>query len=448
MPDAWRVEYQSASEMINTRWWETFSDPVLTELIETALQENQDVRIAAARVEQFLGALRATRSQFFPQATYGGSASRSRVSEDAFGTAPGADPYFTQYEAAAGAAWQIDLFGRIRRQTEAARARVYATEQARRGVILSVVTSVATSYVSLLGLDSQLKIARETLDNYAGTLKIFEMRYAGGVVSKVELSQVQSEYEVARARVPSLEAEVEIQENLISILIGRDPGPILRDRGIGELARPGVPASLPSSLLERRPDVVQAEQNLIATNADIGVAKSLYYPSISITGAYGGASGDLSDLLDSSSREWNIAGNITGPIFTAGGIAGQVQSAEAAREAALQSYELTILNALREVNNALVATEKSVESYEALERRVTALREYARLSYLKFENGAASYLEVLYANTLLFDAELIAVQAQALTFTYLIDVYKAMGGGWVDEAVDLSPTVEEVMSAK
>ncbi|MGD1977695.1 MAG: efflux transporter outer membrane subunit, partial [Gammaproteobacteria bacterium] len=359
---------------------------------------------------------------------------------------PSADPYFTQYEAAGGAAWQIDLFGRIRRQTEAAQARVYATEQARRGVILSVVTAVAASYVNLLSIDRQLEISRATLDNYAGTLKIFEMRYSGGVVSKVELSQVQSEYERARAQVPNLEAQVEAQENLISILLGRDPGPILRGSKIGDLARPGVPSSLPSSLLDRRPDVVQAEQSLIAANADIGAAKSLYYPSISITGDYGGASEDLNDLLDSSARQWSIAGNITGPIFTAGAIAGQVQSAEAAREAALQTYELTVLNALREVNDALIASQKSLLSYEALARRVESLREYARLSYLKFENGAASYLEVLYANNLLFDSELIAVQAQARTFTNLIDIYKAMGGGWVGEAVGMAPTPDEVMS--
>ncbi len=447
LPAAWRIEYESAAEMINARWWRSFENQVLDELVETALKENQDVRIAAARVEQFLGALRSTRSQFFPQADYSGSASRNRVSEDGFGFSPGTDPYFTQYEAAAGAFWQIDLFGRIRRQTEAAQARVYATEQARRGVILSVVTGVAASYVNLLGLDRRLEISRATLDNYAGTLKIFEMRYAGGVVSKVELSQVRSEYERARAEIPNLEAQVQAQENLISILIGRDPGPILRGGKIGALVRPAVPSSLPSSLLERRPDVVQAEQNLIAANADIGVAKSLYYPSISITGAYGGASGDLDDLVDSSARQWGIAGNLTGPIFTAGGIAGQVQSAKAAREAALQTYELTVLNALREVNDALVATQKSVEAYGALARRVEALREYARLSYLKFENGAASYLEVLYANNQLFDAELIAVQAQARTFTNLIDVYKAMGGGWVDEAVEMAPTPAEVMSS-
>jgi multidrug efflux system outer membrane protein len=446
MPDAWRVEYESAAELINAPWWHGFEDPVLDELIMTALQENQDVRIAAARVAQFLGALRSTRSQFYPQVDYGGSASRNRVSEEAFGFGSGGDPYFTQYEAAAGVAWQLDLFGRIRRQTEAAQARVYATEQARRGVILSLVTGVASSYVALLALDRQLEISRATLDNYAGTLRIFEMRYTGGVVSKVELAQVQSEYERARAQVPSFEAQVRAQENLISILIGTDPGPILRGRHIDELSRPGVPSALPSSLLERRPDVLQAEQNLVAANADVGVAQSLYYPDISITGGFGGASDDLGSVVDSSAREWSIAGNILGPIFTAGGIAGQVESAEAAREVALQTYEFTILNALREVNDALNNTEKSIETYQALASRVEALREYARLSFLRFENGAASYLEVLYANNELFDAELTAVQAQADTYNNLIDVYKAMGGGWVDEAVELAPTVEEVVS--
>ncbi len=446
MPDAWRVEYEEAAELANSRWWEHFEDPVLDELIVTALRENQDVRIASARVVQFLGALRTTRSQLFPQAGYGGSASRNRVTEDAFGLGPVTDPYFTQYQAAAGVTWQIDLFGRVRRQTEAARARVYATEQARRGVILSVVTGVAASYVSLLSLDSQLEIARATRDNYAGTLRIFQLRYDGGVVSKVDLAQVQSEYERALAQVPSLEAQVAAQENLVSILIGRDPGSIVRGRHIDDLSRPGVPKSLPSALLDRRPDVVQAEQNLIAANADIGAAKSLYYPNISITGDFGAASSDLDDFLDSSAREWNIAGNITGPIFTAGAIGGRVQSTEAAREAALQTYRQTILNALREVNNALIATEKSVEEYQALARRVDALREFARLSYMRFESGDASYLEVLYANNQLFAAELTAVSAQADTFNNLIDVYKSIGGGWVDEAVSVAPTPEQVIS--
>ncbi len=447
MPDNWRVDYEAAAEAINARWWERFEDPILTELIETALRENQDIRIAAARVEQFLGALRTTRSQFYPQVDYSGGVSRNRASEDAFGSGFG-DPYFTQYEAAGGAFWQIDLFGRVRRQTESARAQVYATEQARRGVILSVVTGVAASYVNLLGLDSQLAISRATLENYAGTLRIFELRHKGGVVSKVELAQVRSEYQRALAAIPSLEAQVAAQENLLSILVGRDPGEILRGRKIDALARPAVPAALPASLLERRPDIVQAEQNLIAANAEIGVARSLYYPDISMTADYGAASEDLDDFLDSSARAWSLAADITGPIFTAGAIAGQVDSSEAAREAAEQTYQFTILNALREVNDALINTVKTRESFAALAGRVDALREYARLSFLRFDNGAASYLEVLYANEQLFDAELTAVQAQVDTFVSLIDVYKSMGGGWVDEAVGLAPTPEEVVSGE
>jgi multidrug efflux system outer membrane protein len=446
LPDAWRLDDGEAASLANARWWERFEDPVLDQLVTTALADNVDVRIAAARVEQFLGALRSTRSQFYPQFDYGGDASRNRVSEDAFGSVPGGDPYFTQYQAALGAAWQLDLFGRVRRQSEAAQARVYATEQARRGVVLSVVTGVASSYVTLRGLDRQLEISRATAETYADTLRIFELRYRYGTVSKYELSQVESQYEQAQAAIPLFEARIAAQENLLSILLGRSPGPILRGQTLDDIAAPEVPSSLPSSLLERRPDIVQAEQDLIAANAEIGVARSLYYPDIAITGAYGAVSTDLSDFLDSSARAWNIGATVTGPIFTAGNIAGQVQSAGAARQAAEDTYRATILNALREVNDALIGTEKSRQSFEAQARRAAALREYARLAFLRFDNGAASYLEVLYANNELFTAELAAVDAQISHLTALIDVYKSVGGGWVDEALILAPGVEEVMS--
>jgi multidrug efflux system outer membrane protein len=209
---------------------------------------------------------------------------------------------------------------------------------------------------------------------------------------------------------------------------------------------PAVPEALPASLLERRPDVLEAEGNLIAANAEIGAARSLYYPDIAITGAYGAASTELDDFLESSARAWNIGASITGPIFTAGAIGGQVQSAEAARQAAEDFYRLTILNALREVNDALIRAEKSREAYDAQNRRAEALGEYARLAFLRFDNGAASYLEVLYANNELFTAELSAVDAQIVHLTSLIDVYKSVGGGWVDEAVVLAPTVDEVVS--
>jgi len=445
-PADWRVDYEEAVGLSNARWWQQFEDPVLDELISVALQENLDVRIAAARVEQFLGLLRSTRSQFYPQTSYGGDVSRNRISEDAFGSVPGGDPYFTQYEAALGAAWQLDLFGRIRRQSEAAQARVFASEQGRRGVILSVVAGVAASYVTLRGLDMQLDISSATAESYRETRRIFELRHRYGTVSQLEVSQVESQYQEARAAIPIFESQVAAQENLLSVLIGRDPGPILRGYDLDGMSLPPVPEYLPTTLLERRPDIVQAEQSLIAANAEIGVARSLYYPDIAITGAYGAASSDLDDFLDSSARAWNIGASVTGPIFTWGAIEGQVQTAEGAKQSAEDFYRQTILNALREVNDALIATEKNQEAFAAQALRAAALRDYARLANLRFENGAASYLEVLYANTELFSAELSEVDAQIAHYTALIDVYKSMGGGWVDEAVMIAPTVDEVMS--
>jgi multidrug efflux system outer membrane protein len=446
MPESWRVDYEEAADLANSRWWAHFEDPVLDELILVSLQENLDVRQAAARVEQFLGALRSTRSQFYPQFDYGGDVSRNRLSEEAYGFARGGDPYFTQYQAALGAAWQVDLFGRIRRQTEAAQARVYASEQGRRGVILSVVTGVAASYVTLRGLDLQLEISRATAESYLETQRIFELRHRYGTVSQLEVAQVESQYQEARAAIPVFESQVAAQENLLSILLGRDPGPILRGTQIDDMTLPPVPESLPAQLLERRPDIVQAEENLIAANAEIGVARSLYYPDISITGSYGAVSTDLDDFLDSSARAWNIGATVTGPIFTWGDVEGRVQTAEAAKQEAEDFYRLTVLSALREVNSALIATTKNREAFDAQALRAAALRDYARLANLRFENGAASYLEVLYANTELFAAELAEVDAQIAHFTALIDVYKSIGGGWVDEATALAPTVDEVMS--
>ena len=290
-PQAWRVEYEAAAEVANTRWWEAFGDPALDQLIDAAVRENLDVQIAAARVDQFLGALRTTRSQFYPQFDYAAEASRNRASTVSVpAIPPGTDRDYSLYQAALGASWQIDLFGRVRRQTEAAQAQVYSSEQGRRGVILSVVTSVATGYIVLRGLDRQLEIARATADNYAETVKLFELRFKGGVVSEVELAQVQSQYQQALAAIPSLERQIAEQENLLSILLGRNPELIPRGMTIEQLAEPGIPGALPASLLERRPDILQAEQRLRASNAQIGVAKSLYYPTLSLTGVLGLAS--------------------------------------------------------------------------------------------------------------------------------------------------------------
>jgi len=439
-PDQWRIDYPQAAEVANTRWWEQFDDPALNRLIDTALRENRDLLIAAARVDQFVGQLAVVRSQFYPQIGYSLDASRnrsSRVGQPPL--APGADPYYTLYQGALSAQWQIDLFGRVRRQSEAAQAQVYASEQGRRGVILTLVTSVATSYIALRGLDRQLEIAQATAKNYADTARIFDLRFKGGVVSEVELNQVESQYQQALAAIPALEQQIAAQENLISILLGRNPGPIPRGRTIDAFIAPGIPADLPSTLLERRPDVLQAEQILVATNANIGAAKALYYPTLSLTGLLGSVSTAFGDFLTGPAAAWTVAAGLAGPIFTFGQIEGQVQTAEAAQREALANYQQVILNAFRETNDALVGTVKKREETAAQTRRVAALREYARLSRLRFDNGYAGFLEVLYAENELFAAELAAVRSRADAYVQIVNVYQAVGGGWVDEAARLAP---------
>jgi outer membrane protein, multidrug efflux system len=442
-PETWRVDTQAAAEIANLRWWEAFGDPVLNDLIGGALQDNRDLLRAAARVDQFLGALRTTRSQFYPQFGYNGDVSTNRLSENGQPPlSPGVNRDYDLYSAALGASWQIDLFGRVRRQAEAAQAQVYATEQGRRGVVLSVVTSVTTAYIALRALDRQLEIARNTAKNYAETQKIFEMRFLGGVVSEVELSQVQSQYQQALAAIPSFERQVAQQENLLSILLGRNPGAIPRGKNIDELAIPAIPAGLPSALLERRPDILQAEQQLRAANATIGVAKSLYYPTLSLTGLLGLTSTSLDNFVNGSSTTGYLAATLAGPIFTFGRIEGQVKTAEAAQREALAFYEQVVLNAFRETNDALVGVQKRTEEREALAKRVDALRTYARLSHARFDGGVSSYLEVLYAENELFGAELSAVSALAQRYAELINVYKALGGGWVDGVDPLAPNAD------
>ncbi len=443
-PEQWRIDYPKAAEVANTKGWERLGDPALNQLVEDALHANLDIQAAAARVDRFLGALTTTRSQFFPQFGYAGSASRNRASQAGVTPLPpGVNTDYSLYQANLNAAWEIDLFGRVRRQSEAVQGQVYPSEQGRRGVILSVVTSMATSYVVLRALDRELEISRATAQNYADTKRLFQARFTGGVVSEVELPQNESPYQPALAAIPSFEQQVAAQENLISVLLGRNPGPIPRGKSIDELTVPAIPAGLPSELLERRPDVVQAEQNLVTANANIGVAKSLYFPTISLTGLFGSVSTTTGEFLKAPSKTWSVAADLAGPIFTFGAISGQVRSAEAAQQEAILFYQSTILNAFRDTNDALVGSQKKREEAEAQARRVRALRDYARLARLRFDNGAASYIEVLYAENELFGAELIAVSTLADRYTQLINVYKAMGGGWVDLSDPMADSKKE-----
>jgi len=429
-PADFRFDADEARDTADTAWWQEFHDPVLDDLVVEALASNLNVKIAAANVEQAAALLRQERSPLYPQASAQASGAQSHA------PAPypeGRNPY-DSWELVGAVSWEVDLWGRIRRLTEAARADLLASQEARRGVILSLVASVANGYLELRGLDEQLAIARRTLETYAESVRLFELQFEHGYKPQMTVEQARISYETAAATIPRLESQIAQTENLLSVLLGRNPGPIPRGRSISELDLPAVPAGLPSDLLERRPDILKTEQDLVAVNAQLGAAKALYFPTISLTGAFGWSSSDLDDLFDGSAEEWTWGGSITGPLFTGGAISGKVRQVEAAREAAILAYRAAIQSAFADVEDALVARAKLAEQVEAQERLVAASREYARLARLQFDGGVTPYFTVLQAEQQLFPAELNLVSYRASLLSSVVNVYKAMGGGWVTEA--------------
>ncbi|MEN6319853.1 MAG: efflux transporter outer membrane subunit [Syntrophaceae bacterium] len=437
-PASWRFEAKEVREIGNAAWWEQFEDPVLNELIQAALMENKDIMIATARVEEFIGRYGITRATLFPQAGAGAVVGRSRATEH--GPTPlssSTENPANNYSAFLNASWEIDLWGKLRRATEAARADLLSQEEGRRGIILTIATSTASAYVNLCNLDKQLEIARRTAQSRKESYDLFQLRFTGGLISELELSQVKSEYEQALATIPFLEKIIAQQENALSVLRGRNPGPIPRGKKIDDLVLPVVPSGLPSDLLTRRPDIRQAEQALIAANARIGVARSLYFPSISLTGMFGFTSTDLSTLFQGPSKIWTWAVPVNVPIFTGGAIQGQVKSAEALQQQAILRYQQSIQTAFREVEDALIDQKRSREELEILNRRVESLSMYARSARLRFDNGYTSYIEVLDAERSLFTAELVRAQTKGVLFQALVNLYKAMGGGWVVKAESL-----------
>ena len=447
-PSAYRYEPGAAAATANTAWWQQFGDPVLDELIETALANNYNVQIAAANVEQAIGIVTQTRSALYPQLGYGASGEKLRTPDTGLAAAiPNFPNTQETYQALLSASWELDLWGRIRSLSEATQANMLATEEARRGVILTLVSSVASSYITLRGLDEQLAISQRTLATYGESARLYELQFKYGQTSLMTVAQTQSQYEIAATQIPLIESQIAQVENALSVLLGRNPGPIPRGKPIGQLTAPTVPAGLPSELLERRPDLLQAEQQLIAANAQIGAAKARYFPTISLTGAYGSASSSLSDLFKGSTRTWNYAGQVVGPIFTFGAVSGQVAQAEAAQQAALASYKLAVQSAFADVDNALVTNLKVGEQLAAQRRLVAALSDYERLAKLQYDGGYVPYSTVLQAQQTLFPAELTLAALRASALSSSANIYKAMGGGWIDEADKLvgtpAPAVED-----
>jgi len=416
----------------DTSWWEMFGDTVLTRLITTALQENNDVRIAASRVEEFMGYYGVAKSDFFPKIN--AEAFGSRGQRGFAGDGDGKRPTINYFNVNVSASWEIDLWGKIRRANEAANANLLASEETRRGIVLSVVSLTAESYIDLLSLDKQLAIAQQTVASREHSLDLFRQRFAKGDVSELELNQIESQYWLARSQVPFIEKNIAQLEHAISVLIGRMPGRISRGGLLDSLRIPVIPEGLPSEILEQRPDVRAAEEQLISANAQIGVAKSLYFPSISLTGLFGVASGDLGALFESNSQIWNVGGGVLQPIFRWGEISGQVDAAEAVQRQMLFAYVQAVQNAFRDAEDALVEKSRTREQSDAQAEQVRALRGYERLARMRYREGVTSYLEVLDAERSLFSTELEYTQTQAGLYKSVVGIYRAFAGAWVDWA--------------
>ena len=438
VPAAYRGVAEIAAPAPDEAWWLAYRDPLLDALVEEAIAKNRDLRIATARIDEFAAVLAGTRSQGLPQVGYGLTGSRARTSENKLPDF--VDPLSTTFASVLSASWEIDLWGRIRRETEAARANLLGSEEARRGVSLTLIASVISGYATLLDLDDQLRVAIATTKGRLKSVELFETRLAAGWISEFEMAQVRSEYESALQQVPPIEQAIATQEHALSVLVGRNPGPILRSSQPDQLNAPVIPAGLPSDLLLRRPDIREAEQQLVASNALIGSARALFFPRINLTGLFGFASGSLGSLFSGPSRTWEFTGDVAGPIYAGGGLAAAVDQAEARRDQSLANYERVIQNAFRDVEDSLAAVRHSAELRDTLTRRVLTLRRGVELANERYENGYSDYLEVLDTERSLFSAELQLASARGDYQRALVSLYRALGGDWTSDVPPSSGT--------
>lgn len=412
----------------NLPWWEIFDDPVLGDLIRTALAQNQDLLIATYRVEEAAAALGYTRADQFPSFGIGAGATRAETS-DRRGVVPGT--LATDYLVYTSIRWEIDLWGRLRRATEAARAELLATEAARQGVNLTVVAAVADLYFQLRDLDNRLEISRRTLKGRQESLELIRTRFRGGIISEIDLRQAEIEEAIAAATIPAFERDIAQVEHALAVLLGDPPGEILRGAPLaGDRIPSQVPAGLPSELIERRPDIRAAEQFAHAQMARVGMAQALRFPTFTLTGALGVESGEFDDLAESDANFWSVGGDLFGPLFEFGKNKRRVEVERARTEQAILEYEKTVLVAFREVEDALVALRTGADEYAARRRQVDSARAAAVLSRARYDGGVTSYLEVLDIERSLFNAELLASNVLQRRYAALVQLYKALGGGW------------------
>jgi outer membrane protein, multidrug efflux system len=421
-----------AASLADAPWWEVFQDPILKGLVLEALNNNYDAAIAAARVQEARANLRTARSDLFPSLDYGISAGRGKVTPGVAGSPGGPSPNASNfYSATMSMSWEVDIWGRIRRLNEAARATLFATEDARRGVWLTLVSDLAQAYFQLLELDVQLQIARSSTDAYQSTYNLFLDRLNLGVASKLETSRALGALGEAQATIPQLESDIVAKENQISILLGKAPGPIPRGEPMyAQPVVPVVPAGLPSALLARRPDLRQAEQQLVAANARVGVAKAEFFPKFNLTSLFGTSSPEVSALTGGSATIWAVAGVFSGPLFNAGRTLGTYRASIAQWEQTRLEYEQAVLVALREVSDALTALAKLTDAEVGQDTAVRALTEAVDHATDRYRTGLANYFEVLEALQQLYPAQNTLAQIRRNRLLAYVQLYKALGGGW------------------
>ena len=413
-----------ARSVADVPWWGIFDDPILKRLIEEALRNGFDARLAAARVQEARARFGVARSQFFPSVDYEGRWHRGR--DDQIVNPSGEAR--TAWTVDVGFSWELDLWGRIRRLNESARAAYLATEEGRRGVLLSLVSDVAVAYMELRELDQELEIAKHTAAAFQDTYDLFNRRLEGGAASALETARAEASLGQVAAEIPEIERAIVARENQINFLLGRNPQPILREGPLMALP-PDVPAGLPSTLLERRPDIRQAEQFLIAANANVGVAKADFFPRLSLTGLFGNVSPALSDLF-SHGKTWSIGAGLLGPLFQGGRIKHNYEAVRAQWQQATIQYEATAANAFGEVSRALVDRTKLVETERQRARTVAAYQEAVRLASLRYASGLSAYFEVLESQQQLFPAEIGLAQTRRDQLVAVVNLYRALGGGW------------------
>jgi multidrug efflux system outer membrane protein len=436
-PDSWRAPAAAGASLATLDWWEIFDDPEMLLLVGDALRENKELAIAVARIEEARAVLGFVRADQFPGVD--GSAGAARGNNLVGAGRPG--EISEAFVLAANFGFEIDLWGKLRRSTEAARAELLATVEARNVVAITLIADVASLYLLLLDLDNRLSVAERTRQTREQSLDIVQARFDKGTVPLIDVNQAEIELGDAIAELAALERQQRQAVNALSVLLGRNPGPVRRSEQSPEAALqiPEIPAGLPSELLERRPDVRQASQLLAAQTARIGVAEALRFPSLSLTGTLGLASPELDNFISSDNESWSVGANLLGPIFDAGRGKARVEAERARTEQLLSQYQLTLLRAFQEVEDSLIAIETFEKEAQAREAQVTAARSAATLSRARYDGGVTSYLEVLESERSLFRAELLASSTRRQQVVSIVSLYKALGGGW--------PTEDEINAA-